>query len=112
MPPPSETSKLTKSTAPPSSSRRTPWLVISHWPAVTGMRVACRTRAISARRRASGTALRTSAMSSGSIRRAKLDRVLHVPAPVGVDREDEVVAGGLARRRTRLESSSGVSRRP
>ena len=42
----SDASKLTKSTAPASMSRRTPWLVISLWPAVTGMRVAWRTRAI------------------------------------------------------------------
>src|SRR5262249_20346831 len=36
------------STAPGSSSRRTPWLVISLCPAVTGIRVFVRTRAICA----------------------------------------------------------------
>src|ERR1051326_1476189 len=59
------------STAPAAISRRTPWLVISDCPAVIGMRVFARTRAISAASSYQWHGSSNQRMSSGSTRCAK-----------------------------------------
>jgi hypothetical protein len=108
-PPHSEASTFTKSTAPASSSRRTPWLVISLWPAVTGIRVALRTRAIIAASSYQWHGSSNQAMPSGSMRRANRTASSTDQAQLASTASTKSSPAARRAASTRRASSSGAS---
>src|SRR6266700_2519270 len=109
-PPHSEASTLTRSTAPASRSRRTPWLVISLCPAVMGIRVAWRTRAMRAASSYQWHGSSNQRTSRGSMRRAK--RTASCADQPRLASTARTKSGPAARRATSTRSAVGFHLAP